>query len=54
MDVNNKPDKIEKMLDYIDVNGIDILRTGGEKMNTHVYHMVFYQAVDDGLKVVYT
>jgi len=41
------------MLEYIDVNGIERIRTIGEIINTHVYHMVFYQAVDDDLRVVY-
>jgi len=53
MDPKTKPDKIDKMLEYIDVNRIDVLRTQGEKINTHVYHMVFYQAVDDELRIVY-
>ena len=53
MDPNTKPDKIDKMLEFIDLNGIDVLRTQGEKINTHVYHMVFYQAVDDELRIVY-
>ena len=38
----NRPDKIDKLLDHIDVNGIDRLRTIGEQINTFVYHMVFY------------
>ena len=25
-----------------------------QQINTHVYHMVFYQAVDDDLRVVYS
>ena len=33
--------------------GIDRLRTVGEVINTHVYHMVFYQAIDDNLRIVY-
>lgn len=41
------------MLEYIDVNGIERLRTNGEVINTHVYHMAFYQAIDDDLRVVY-
>jgi hypothetical protein len=50
---NAKLEKMEKMLEHIDVNGIDRIRTIGEQINTHVYHMVFYQAVDDDLRVVY-
>lgn len=53
MDDNNKPEKIEVLLEYIDNNGIDVLRTQGEKLNTHIYHMVFYQAIDDELRIVY-
>ena len=53
MDAKTKPDKIDKMLEFIDLNGIDVLRTQGEKINTHVYHMVFYQAVDDELRIIY-
>ena len=51
---NSKLEKMEKMLEHIDVNGIERIRTIGEQINTHVYHMVFYQAVDDDLRVVYT
>ena len=50
---NAKLEKMEKMLEHLDVNGIDRIRTIGEQINTHVYHMVFYQAVDDDLRVVY-
>lgn len=46
-------DKIDKLLEYIDVNGIDRIRTVGEPINSMVYHMVFYQAVDDDLRIVY-
>jgi len=48
------PDKILKMQEYIDVHGINRLRKIGENINTHVYHMVFYQACDDNLTVVYS
>jgi hypothetical protein len=51
---NSKLEKMEKMLEHIDVNGIERIRTIGEQINTHVYHMVFYQAVDDDLRVDYT
>lgn len=44
---------MDQLLEYIDVNGIERIRTIGEQINTHVYHMVFYQAVDDDLRVVY-
>ena len=53
MDPTTKPERIDQMLEYIDQNGIDVLRTQGEKINTHIYHMVFYQAVDDELRIVY-
>lgn len=46
--------KIDKLLEYIDVNGCDRLRTKGDHLNQIVYHMVFYQAVDDDLKVIYS
>ena len=49
----DKPDKIMEMLDLIDVNGIQRIRTVGEQINTHVYHIIFYQAVDDDLRLVY-
>ena len=51
--LQDKPERIDQMLEYIDVNGIERIRTIGEIINTHVYHMVFYQAVDDDLRVVY-
>lgn len=46
--------KIDKLLEFIDVNGIDKIRTVGEQINGLVYHMVFYQAVDDDLRIVYS
>lgn len=52
--LQDKPERIDQMLEYIDVNGIERIRTIGEIINTHVYHMVFYQAVDDDLRVVYS
>ena len=53
IDKMKRPEKIDKLLEYIDVNGIDRLRSIGEQINTFVYHMVFYQALDDELRVVY-
>jgi len=47
-------DKIDKMLEYIDVNGIHRIRQDGEQIRQLVYHMVFYQAVDDDLRIVYS
>jgi hypothetical protein len=52
--MTDRPPKIDQMLEYVDVNGIERLRTNGEVINTHVYHMVFYQAIDDDLRVVYS
>jgi len=50
----SKIDKIVKLLEYIDMNGIERLRTIGETINTFIYHMIFYQAMDDELRVVYS
>jgi len=47
-------DKIDRLLEYIDVNSLDRIRTVGEPINALVYHMVFYQAVDDDLRIVYS
>jgi hypothetical protein len=38
----NRPGKIDQLLEHIDVNGIERLRSIGEQINTFVYHMVFY------------
>ena len=46
--------KIQDLLKLIDQNGIERLRTVGEMINSHVYHLVFYQAIDDDLRVVYS
>lgn len=46
--------KIDKLLEYMDVNGIEKIRTVGEQVNSIVYHMVFYQAIDDDLRIVYS
>ena len=40
-------------MEYIDTNGIERLRTRDDVINSHIYHMVFYQAIDDELRVVY-
>jgi len=45
--------KIDRLLEYLDIYGIDKIRRVGEQINSIVYHMVFYQAVDDKLRVVY-
>jgi len=47
-------EKIDKLLEYIDVYGLKRLRTKGEQINMLIYHMVFYQAVDDDLRIVYS
>lgn len=47
-------DQIDKLLEYIDVNGIDRLRTRGDHLNQLVYHMVMYRAMDDDLKIIYS
>lgn len=47
-------EKIDKLLEYIDQEGIDKIRTVGEQINQIVYHMVFYQAIDDNLRIVYS
>lgn len=52
--MDNRPERMDKMLGYIDANGIERIRTVGEQINIHVYHLVFYQAVDDDLRVVYS
>ena len=46
--------KIEDLLLYMDTNDIEKIRTVGEQVNSIVYHMVFYQAVDDDLRIVYS
>ena len=45
--------KIDSLLEYIDTYGLEKLRDSSEQINTFIYHMVFYQAVDDDLRVVY-
>ena len=51
--LKNLDPKIELLLEYIDINGIDRLRNVGEDINTKVYHIVMYQAFDDNLRIVY-
>ena len=46
--------KIDRLLELIDIHGLDRIRTVGEMINNIVYHMVFYEAINDKLKVVYT
>lgn len=45
--------KINQLLELIDTHGIEKIRIVGEQVNTHVYHMVLYQAFDDNLRIVY-
>ena len=52
--LENMPDKIRLLLSSISQNGISRLRTIGDPLNQHVYHMVFYEAVDDELRIVYS
>lgn len=47
-------EKITKLLEIIDTNGIEMIRSIGEQVNQHVYHLVFYQAIDDDLRIVYS
>ena len=47
-------EKIHRLLKQIDQEGIDKIRTVGEQINQIVYHMVFYQAIDDNLRIVYS
>ena len=54
MEDNNKPKKIDEILKYIQENSIERLRTVGDPLNAHIYHMVLFQAVDDDLRIVYT
>lgn len=46
--------KVDQLLEYMDINGIEKIRTVGEQINALVYHLVFYQAVDDDLRIVYS
>ena len=47
-------EKYNLLLEYIDVNGLERVRTIGESINSKVYHIVFYQATYDRLRVVYS
>ena len=38
----DRPQKVDKILEYIDTNGIERLRTRDDVINSHIYHMVFY------------
>ena len=47
-------ERTDKLLEYIDIYGPDRIRFVGEQINSLVYHMVFYRAVDDNLRVIYS
>lgn len=46
-------EKIDKLLEQVDINGIERIRQRGNPINSFVYHMVFYQAMDDQLRIIY-
>jgi len=52
--LENLPEKIDELLKSIVQNGITRLRMIGDPLSQHVYHMVFYQAIDDELRIVYS
>jgi hypothetical protein len=52
--IENLPEKISDLLKSVQQNGISRLRTIGDPLNQHIYHKVFYQAVDDELRIVYS
>lgn len=51
---NKGGESIDTLLEFIDNHGIVTLRTVSEKINTIVYHMVLYLAIDDDFKSVYS
>ena len=51
--MNIQNDNIDKLLESIDVNGIERLRTVGEQINAQIYHIVMYQAFEEELRVIY-
>lgn len=44
---------VDQLLEYIDVYGIERIRQTTEQISQTVYHMVFYKAVDDELRIIY-
>mmetsp|Transcript_41392 Transcript_41392/g.63096 ORF Transcript_41392/g.63096 Transcript_41392/m.63096 type:complete len:96 (-) Transcript_41392:710-997(-) len=46
--------KVQQLQYQIDLHGLDRLRTPGDKHNLVLYHWVFYQSIDDKLRVVYS
>jgi len=49
-----KHPKMDKLLELIDVYGINRLRNLMDPISQLVYHIVFYQAIDDNLRIVYS
>lgn len=45
---------INRLLELIDVNGVQRLRTVGEQINAQVYHLVLYEAYNNRLRIIYT
>jgi len=45
--------RFDFMMEYIDVNGLDRIRSIGESVNQKLYHIVMYQAFDDELRIIY-
>ena len=45
---------IHLILDLIDNHGVERLRTVGESINRQLYHIVMYEAFNEGLRVVYS
>lgn len=46
--------KIEVLIKHIEEYGLERLRTVGENINTYIYHLVFYQSMDDDLRICYS
>jgi len=46
--------EIEDLLDLIDKNGLERLRRSGDQENVRLYHLVFYYAINDQLRIVYS
>ena len=46
--------KTDKLLEQIDIYGLERIRSNGSPINNIVYHTVFYQAMDDQLRVIYS
>ena len=46
--------QIDKLLEYIDQNGLECLRDESQQIHAVVFHLAFYQAIDDDLRAVYS